>query len=63
MNLAINARDAMPKGGKLVIETSAISLDSISVRRHPEGRTGHFVCLTVSDSGCGIEPTLIRMDF
>jgi two-component system cell cycle sensor histidine kinase/response regulator CckA len=63
MNLAINARDAMPKGGKLMIKTSAISLDSVSVRRHPEGRTGHFICLSVADTGCGIEPALIRRIF
>jgi two-component system, cell cycle sensor histidine kinase and response regulator CckA len=63
MNLAINARDAMPKGGKLVIETSEVSLDVVSVRRHPEGRTGHFVCLAVADTGCGIEPGLIRRIF
>jgi PAS domain S-box-containing protein len=63
MNLAINARDAMPKGGKLRIETAAVTLDSISVRRHPEGRAGHFVCLSVTDSGSGIEPALIRRIF
>ncbi|HUE36245.1 MAG TPA: response regulator [Candidatus Acidoferrum sp.] len=63
MNLAINARDAMPKGGKLTIETSAITFDAVSVRRHPEGRLGRFVCLTVADNGCGIEPALIRRIF
>jgi two-component system, cell cycle sensor histidine kinase and response regulator CckA len=63
MNLAINARDAMPKGGKLVIETSEVSLDAVSIRHHPEGRAGHFVCLTVADTGCGIEPGLIRRIF
>ncbi|HUA69382.1 MAG TPA: response regulator [Candidatus Saccharimonadales bacterium] len=63
MNLAINSRDAMPKGGRLTIETSAITLDAVSVRRHPEGRTGRFVCLTVADTGYGIEPALIRRIF
>jgi len=63
MNLAINARDAMPKGGKLRIETSVLDLDVISVRRHPEGRPGHFVCLAASDTGCGMEPALIRRIF
>lgn len=63
MNLAINARDAMPKGGKLSIETSAVDLDTISVRRYPEGRVGRFICMTVTDTGCGMEPGLIRRIF
>ena len=63
MNLAINARDAMPKGGRLVIETSALDLDPVSVRRHPEGRTGRFVYLTVTDNGCGMEPGVIHRIF
>jgi signal transduction histidine kinase len=63
MNLAINARDAMPGGGKLVIETAAVDLDPLSARRHPDGRTGRFVCLTVSDNGCGMEPALMQRIF
>ena len=63
MNLAINARDAMPKGGKLRIETSSLDLDVISVRRHAEGRPGRFVCLAVTDTGCGMEAALIRRIF
>jgi two-component system, cell cycle sensor histidine kinase and response regulator CckA len=63
MNLAINSRDAMPSGGKLMIKTSAVDLDVVSVRRHPEGRLGRFVCLAVTDTGCGIEPSLIRRIF
>lgn len=63
MNLAINARDAMPKGGKLVIETSALDLDPVSARRHPDGHAGRFVCLTVTDNGCGMEPGLIHRIF
>ncbi|HXB60657.1 MAG TPA: response regulator [Candidatus Acidoferrales bacterium] len=63
MNLAINARDAMPKGGKLVIETSALDLDPLSVRRYPEGRAGRFVCLTVTDNGCGMEPGVVHRIF
>ena len=63
MNLAINSRDAMPKGGKLLLETLAVDLDSISARRHPEGRAGRFVCLIVTDTGCGMEPGLIRRIF
>jgi PAS domain S-box-containing protein len=56
MNLAVNARDAMPKGGQLVIETSAVDFDE-SVRAHSAlARPGSFVCLSVSDTGCGIPP-------
>jgi PAS domain S-box-containing protein len=56
MNLAVNARDAMPKGGQLVIETSAVDFDE-SVRAHSAlARPGSFVCLSVSDTGCGITP-------
>jgi signal transduction histidine kinase/ActR/RegA family two-component response regulator len=56
MNLAVNARDAMPKGGRLVIETSVVDFDE-SVRAHStHGHPGSFVCLSVSDTGCGIPP-------
>jgi two-component system cell cycle sensor histidine kinase/response regulator CckA len=63
MNLAINARDAMPKGGKLLVETSAVHLDFLAARRHPDGRPGRFVCLSVTDNGCGMEPALIQRIF
>jgi len=63
MNLAINARDAMPKGGKLRIETSVVDLDSQSARRHADGRPGRFVCLSVADNGCGMEPALVQRIF
>jgi two-component system, cell cycle sensor histidine kinase and response regulator CckA len=63
MNLSINSRDAMPKGGKLIMETAAIDLDPLSARRHADGRPGRFVCLTVSDNGCGMEPALLQRIF
>jgi two-component system cell cycle sensor histidine kinase/response regulator CckA len=63
MNLSINARDAMPKGGKLVIETSALDVDPVTARRFPEGRPGRFVCLIVSDNGCGMEPGVVHRIF
>ncbi len=56
MNLAINARDAMPRGGELLITTDKISLDETYGRSHPEARAGEFVCLMVSDTGSGIAP-------
>jgi PAS domain S-box-containing protein len=56
LNLAVNSRDAMPGGGLLVIETSSVEFDD-SVRAHsPEASAGSFACLSVSDTGCGIEP-------
>ncbi len=63
INLAINARDAMPKGGKLLIETSAMDLDLVAARRHVDGRPGRFVCLTVADNGCGMEPGVLQKIF
>ena len=63
MNLAANARDAMPKGGKLLITTSAAEIDAAYVRQHPEARVGWFVCLTVSDTGCGMEPKVLQRIF
>ena len=56
MNLAVNARDAMPKGGQLIIETSAVELDKAAAAKIPHARPGSFVRLSVSDTGCGIPP-------
>jgi nitrogen-specific signal transduction histidine kinase/FixJ family two-component response regulator len=54
MNLAVNARDAMPKGGQLVIETSAAEFEETAALHSGQIRPGKFVCLSVSDTGCGI---------
>ncbi len=56
MNLAANARDAMPRGGKLVIETANLRLDDVYLQRHPMVPAGDYVQLTVTDTGNGIAP-------
>jgi CheY-like chemotaxis protein len=59
MNLAVNSRDAMPNGGRLVIETSAVEFDESDCERSAQARPGSFVCLNVSDTGCGITPEIL----
>jgi signal transduction histidine kinase len=56
MNLTVNARDAMPAGGRLVIRTFAIDLDEAKAAQIPHARPGSFVGLSVSDNGSGIPP-------
>jgi PAS domain S-box-containing protein len=56
VNLAVNARDAMPGGGRLAIETANAQLDDEFARRHPGTVPGPHVCLTVADDGCGMDP-------
>ena len=55
INLVVNARDAMPQGGKVVIETALAELDEEYASRHIEVQPGHYVMLTVSDNGAGID--------
>jgi PAS domain S-box-containing protein len=55
INLVVNARDAMPQGGKVVIETAMAELDKEYASRHIEVQPGHYVMLTVSDNGAGID--------
>jgi two-component system cell cycle sensor histidine kinase/response regulator CckA len=63
MNLAINARDAMPRGGMLRITTNMVHFDEGVVLGNPKARPGNFVCLSVSDNRSGIDPKIINRIF
>lgn len=55
VNLAVNARDAMPRGGKLILETSVVSLDQVFTEQHQPMKAGNYVMLAVSDTGTGMD--------
>ncbi|HPY30470.1 MAG TPA: PAS domain S-box protein [Verrucomicrobiota bacterium] len=63
VNLAVNARDAMPQGGQLTLRVSVTDVDAVHVAEYPEAREGCFVCLTVSDTGVGVPPEGLRRIF
>ena len=63
LNLVVNARDAMPKGGQLAIKIAVSKVDSSRRGYHSESRAGDFVCLNVTDTGCGIDPETMRRIF
>jgi PAS domain S-box-containing protein len=56
LNMAVNARDAMPKGGQLAIRVTVTDVDETYNRGRPDTRAGRFVCLSVADTGTGISP-------
>ncbi len=55
LNLAVNSRDAMPSGGQLIVRILVLEIGVKEGRAHPEGRAGRFVCLSITDTGCGID--------
>jgi CheY-like chemotaxis protein len=63
LNLVVNARDAMPQGGRLQITTGEVSLDAACAQANPDARPGEFACLSVSDTGSGIAPEHLQRIF
>lgn len=63
MNLAVNARDAMPTGGKLSIGTANVEFDQTYTRNHPGSRIGNYVLLSVTDTGTGMDAATVSNIF
>ncbi len=63
MNLSVNARDAMPKGGLLTISTGVVTITEDYIHSHPDTSPGEFVYLRVSDTGAGMDPETVSRIF
>ena len=63
LNIAVNARDAMPRGGKLILETSLQEFDAALAERHPPLKPGRYVVLAISDTGIGMDSVTLSKIF
>jgi len=63
MNLVLNARDALPDGGRIILAAEPVSLDDSAAQRNPEARAGRFARLMVSDTGCGMSVATMKHMF
>jgi signal transduction histidine kinase/ActR/RegA family two-component response regulator len=63
LNLAVNARDAMPDGGRITIETFNIVIDAQEAKTNPESNPGDYVVVAVHDTGCGMPPDIVARAF
>ena len=63
VNLALNAREAMPEGGQLILATEALAITEAGAKLEPPSRPGSFVCLKITDTGCGIDPEVLPRIF
>ena len=63
LNLAINARDAMPRGGKIILETANMNVDESTAGDHAPAPPGHYVMLAVEDTGAGMDPQILSRIF
>jgi len=63
MNLMVNARDALPRGGRILVHLRSVHLDADGARRHPEARPGRYVSLAIADNGCGMTPAVMERLF
>jgi len=63
LNLVVNARDAMPRGGRLTLEVTTTHLNAVRTKDGDEVPAGSYVCLSVTDTGCGIEPSILSHIF
>ncbi|PYX40442.1 MAG: hybrid sensor histidine kinase/response regulator [Acidobacteria bacterium] len=63
LNLAVNSRDAMPRGGKFILETASVELDEVFTAQHLPMKPGRYILLAVSDTGTGMDQTTVGRVF
>jgi len=63
MNLMVNARDALPHGGRIFVRLRSVQLDADGAHRHPEARPGRYLSVAIGDNGCGMPPAVLERLF